>query len=375
MPDPLYFRTLRLQHFRNYATLLATFGDGIHCITGDNGQGKTNLLEALHYLSLTRGWQAKTEKFALLEKESFFLCEGELVEGDRQVLIACNYLDGKGKKILINGHPTDRMADHVGRVPVISVLPNDTQLIHGGPGGRRRFIDGFLSQCDAEYLRQLIQYDRVLEQRNALLGQLLERRTWDADLMAPWNAQLIPAGMYLAKARAAFLKEYLPLFRKYFRLIVSEKENPTLELETQLKENTAAEWEQILRASQDRDRYSGRSQAGVHKDDLVFGIDGQAVRNFGSQGQQKTYVVALKLAQYDLLLSRTGKAPLLLLDDIFDKLDEHRLAALARILDGEITGQVFITDTSIERMRHIFAPQHKRQVMYFRVENGRLQSL
>jgi DNA replication and repair protein RecF len=367
-----WFKTLRLQHFRNYANLLANFGPGIHCITGDNGQGKTNLMEALHYLALTRGWQAKTEKFALQEGETFFLCEGELAEGDRTPVIACNYLEGKGKKMLVNGQPVERVADHVGRIPVLSVLPNDTQLIHGSPGGRRRFMDSFLSQCNPAYLQQLIQYERVVDQRNALLGQMLEQRRWDADMVELWDAQLIPAGQFLAQARQEFLAEYLPLFTRHFHLIVSERETPDLQLVTQVADNSTEGWRQLLTQHRDRDRYSGRTQAGVHKDDLEFTISGQAVRNYGSQGQQKTYVIALKLAQYDLLLARTGKAPLLLLDDIFDKLDAHRLAALARILDSEVTGQVFITDTSQDRMRDIFAPLSHREVRHYRVQAGQL---
>lgn len=491
----MYVERLKLTFFRNYEHLLADFGPGINCITGPNGSGKTNILEAIHFLSMTRGFQSQSERYALKEGEQFFFCEGlfrefgmqeqeeeqeqekekgkgsegkgsegkasgledERVgeagriaadggeteeddqgeEGDRvdegmeandglapegegeveievegegegkaeagkvavagksglgtdgmtnavgdrmggkkdagslgmrkSLLVQCNYLPGKGKKILIGGKALKKMSAHIGRLPVISVLPHDTQLIHGGPALRRKFLDSFISQYDAAYLQQLIAYDKALTQRNALLSSFAERGIFAPDELALWDRLLIPAGRMIHAGRVAFLEGFRPLFLKYFKAIVSDKETPSMELDSAFSENTAEEWAEIFRAAQDKDRFSQRSSTGVHKEDLKFRINGQPVRHFGSQGQQKTFVIALRLAQYELLTRQSGKEPLLLLDDIFDKLDEHRLQAIAGILDQSVAGQVFVTDTSAERISKAFRALNEKPVQLYQL--------
>lgn len=371
----MHFASLRLTHFRNYAALDLDCGAGINCLTGNNGEGKTNVLEAIHYLCMTRGWSAKSEKYALKEGEPYFSVEGMVTGTDTGMQVQCNYMPPKGKRMLVDKRPLARMTDHIGKIPVVTVLPNDTQLIHGTPGVRRRFMDALISQYAPSYLNALIQYENALAQRNALLALLHERRTWDAEQVELWNGQLVPHGMEIHRQRKAFLGAFKPIFLRYFHEIVSEREVPEIELETQFGENTEGEWERLLGAHLQRDRYAQRSTVGVHKEDLEFSIGGQSVKNYGSQGQQKTFVIALKLAEYELLEARCATAPVLLLDDIFDKLDIHRLGAIAGLLDGPVRGQVFISDTSLERIQQVFAGLKGREVRYFSVSQGAVVAL
>ena len=364
----VHFEALHLSQFRNYAALNARFSAGINVITGNNGEGKTNILEALHYLSMTRGWNSKSEKYALKEAEQYFIVEGRLKEAELEHSIQSSYMPPKGKKILVNKRQLPKMSDHIGRIPIVTVLPNDTQLIDGSPSIRRKFMDSLISQYSQEYLQNLIVYEHALSQRNALLAMMAERKAWDADQLALWNAQLIGPGMFISKERKRFLELFRPVFLQYFEWIVSDKEVPTLQLETSFLVNEPAEWQQKFAQAQERDRYSQRTSVGIHKDDLIFEIEGQAVRNYGSQGQQKTFVIALKLAQYNLLENEKNTAPVLLLDDIFDKLDMHRLQAIAKILDQRILGQVFITDTSLDRCKQVFEAVQNRPLKYFQVQ-------
>jgi DNA replication and repair protein RecF len=367
----MHIAALKLTHFRNYAQLSLDCGPGINCLTGNNGEGKTNVLEAVHYLCMTRGWAAKTERYALQEGMPYFSVEGH-VRGAEALEVQCNYMPPKGKRMLVDRRPLARMTDHIGRIPVVTVLPDDTELIHGTPGRRRRFMDALISQYAPRYLQALLAYEHVLAQRNALLALLHERGAWDAEQVGWWTAQLIPQGRIIQQQRAAFLAAFAPIFGRYFQQIVSDKETPCITLETQLTSDSEAEWETRMAEGLVRDRHAQRTGVGTHKDDLVFTIGGQAVKNYGSQGQQKTFVIALKLAEYELLEGRCQKAPILLLDDIFDKLDAHRLAAIARLLEHPIQGQVFISDTSLERIRGVFAQVQAREVRYYHVGAGQV---
>lgn len=371
----MHMANLQLTGFRNYESLALSFSEEINCFTGNNGEGKTNILEAIQYLCMTRGWQAKNEKFALKEGEQYFSLDAAVNNGTEKFSVQCNYMPTKGKKILIDRRPLDRMSDHIGKIPLVAVLPNDTLLIHGTPSNRRRFMDALISQYSPTYLDALIQYENALNQRNALLGMMFERRTWDPEQVDLWDAQLMQHGLQIASQRKTFMAAFEPVFQAYFRAIVSEKESPELSLVSQLQENTESEWRTKLLEARIHDRYAQRSTVGTHKDDLSFSISGQAVRNYGSQGQQKTFVIALKLAQYEVLENQCGKAPVLLLDDIFDKLDEHRLAAIADILDDKVKGQVFVTDTSLPRMKSVFNRLKTRSVSHFHVANGHVNPI
>lgn len=371
----MHFAQLHLTHFRNYAGLAAAFTPGINIITGNNGEGKTNILEAIHFLSMTRGWHSKTEKYALQESQQYFIIEGLLDDADGRHNVQCNYLPPKGKKMILDKRPLQKMSDHIGRIPSVAVLPSDTQLIDGSPSVRRKFMDSLICQYSSEYLHSLITYEHALMQRNALLALMAERKRWDPEQLSLWNAQLIPPGIFICEMRRRFLQRFWPVFLDYFHRIVSDREVPTITLETQFERNDADEWHLRFLADLERDRYAGRTGSGIHKDDLALAIDGQPIRNYGSQGQQKTFVIALKMAQYELLAAEKGTAPLLLLDDIFDKLDMQRLQAIARMLDERVQGQVFITDTSLERCQKVFSAVKNRDLKYFCVQDATLKPL
>lgn len=370
----MHFSQLQLLQFRNYTDLQLEFAPGINAFTGPNGSGKTNLLDALHYLAFTRGFRSSQDQQAVQEGEKFFFTMGQLHRGDEEVQIQCNFVKGKGKKLLVDQTPLDRMSDHIGQVPLVAVLPQDTDLINGPSATRRQFLDMLICQYSSAYLRHLIQYNRLLAQRNALLKLMGEQRYFDPEQVGLYDAQLIPHGLAIYAGREQFLERYLPVFSQYFRRIVSEKETPHLRYRSQLSENTQAGWEALLAEKMEKDRVNQYSSGGIHRDDLVFSIDEQSVRNYGSQGQQKTFVIALKLAQYELLAREKGFAPLLLLDDLFDKLDRQRLGSIAELLMEEIQGQVFITDTSLKRLANLFPTQGERVPRYFTVENATVQT-
>lgn len=371
----MHFAHLHLTHFRNYAGLSAEFSPGINVITGNNGEGKTNILEAIHYLSMTRGWHSKTEKYALQEHAQYFIIEGLLDDADGRHNVQCNYLPPKGKKMILDKRPLQKMSDHIGRIPSVAVLPSDTQLIDGSPSVRRKFMDSLICQYSPAYLQCLITYEHALQQRNALLALMAERKRWDPEQLSLWSEQLIAPGILILAARQRFLSRFWPMFLDYFHRIVSDRETPTITLETQFERNDPDEWQLRFIADLERDRYATRTGSGIHKDDLVLAIDGQPIRNYGSQGQQKTFVIALKMAQYELLAAETGTAPLLLLDDIFDKLDMQRLQAIARMLDARVQGQVFITDTSLDRCEKVFSAVKTRELKYFCVTGADLKPI
>jgi DNA replication and repair protein RecF len=371
----VYFSRLQLTQFRNYRALDMRFGKGINCISGVNGAGKSNILDALHYLALTRGFRSSQDRQAVQEGEGFFLIEGTVDHEGITQDVQCNYLPGKGKKLLVNRQPLTKMSDHIGNIPLVSIMPNDTELISGSASVRRRFLDMLISQYDHSYLVNLIQYDRILSQRNALLKFFMEHRTFDQEELELWNAQLVPYGISLLRDRRQYLKEYLPIFREFFKKIVSRKETPDVTYETQVEDNTIDGWLAMLRDKQEKDRILQYTSSGIHRDDLDFSINGISARNFGSQGQQKTFVAALKLAQYRLLEQHKRMAPILLLDDIFDKLDVHRLNSIANILDREIDGQVFVTNTSHDQLEEIFRNPINSETTFFHVEDGKMSRI
>lgn len=370
----MHFSRLALLNFRNYESFEIAFGPALNCITGDNGEGKTNILEALHYLALTKGFISRGENISLKENEDYFMVEGTLEYSTESEKIQCSFIPSKGKKVIVNGRQISKLSLHIGSIPLIAILPNDTSLIYGPPAGRRKFMDGFISQYDAEYLRNFINYEKAIEQRNAQLGIFAETHSFDTAQLSIWNQTIFPAGIYILAARKKFISEFLPRFEKYFRLLVTGKEKTSILYETSVKDNSAEGWSSLFNAAKERDLYSQRTTEGIHKDDLSFYVNGQPVKDYGSQGQQKTFVIALRLAQYELLATHTGKAPLLLLDDIFDKLDLSRMKSIAEILDSEVGGQVFLTDTSLKRTKEIFEGI-SRHVEFFQLKNYQVESV
>ena len=351
--QPLAIRTLELTCFRNYSQLQLQFEPGIQLVTGKNGTGKTNLLEAIYLQSVTRSFRTSSDKNIVQHEQRFFIDTGIWQLADEEMTVSCQWMLGRGKKILWNHVPVSRLSSHIGKLPVVIVLPEDVEMIREGGAERRKWMDLLLSQADPDYLLEWIQYERFLEQRNALLKQLLEGKILEKSELALWTTQLIRSGRVLHQKRKQFLESFQPVFQEQYKQISAGNETPGFTLKTTFQENTAEEWNLQFERLYSAERSLGRTMAGVHREDLEWELNGKPVRYFASQGQSKTFLLALRLAQFYFLANQTGKIPVLLLDDVFDKLDQSRMEQIARLLDP-IPAQIFITDTDIDRMKRHF---------------------
>ncbi|MBK7382099.1 MAG: DNA replication/repair protein RecF [Flavobacteriales bacterium] len=343
------FHLVRLSvlNFRNHGEIGVDLGPEVNCFTGPNGTGKTNLLDAVHYLALGKSYFDPVDQHNVRLGEELFVLQGTMAVGEEEDVILCSVRKGLRKVLSRNRKEYDRLADHVGRYPVVMITPYDGQIVQEGSEVRRRFLDGLIAQFDKGYLEALIRYNRALMQRNALLKRLAEQSALDRTSFEPWDEQLVIQGSSIHATRAGFMKELIPLLGEHYSGITSGPEVVALDYRSSLGEEAM---DVLLKRTWDRDRAAQYTTSGIHKDDLLFTIDGNPLKRFGSQGQQKTYLIALKLAQFELTATRTGSKPVLLLDDIFDKIDPQRMRHLLRQLSGHRFGQVLITDTDANRL-------------------------
>ncbi|HYG16574.1 MAG TPA: DNA replication/repair protein RecF [Bacteroidia bacterium] len=346
----MQLRRLHLINFKNHEELVWQFTH-INCITGPNGAGKTNVLDAIHYLSLCKSYFNSTDLQNIRHEEGFFMCAGNYDDSGEAIALQLGVKRNVRKTIKKNGAEYDKLAQHIGLIPLVIITPFDIQLVYESGEGRRRFMDTILSQTDASYLEALQQYNRLLDQRNRQLKQFAERNNFNSTLLETYNQQLAPLAQAVYKKRKDFFSSFIPVFREKYALISDSAETAGIDYESQLHQaGFLALMEENLR----RDTALERTTAGPHRDDLDFTLDGRPVKRFASQGQTKSFVIALKLAQYEYLKENTDKKPLLLLDDIFEKLDALRAAQLMELVAGEGFGQLFITDTHRERLRGVF---------------------
>ena len=387
----MYLERLQLANFKNYEELDVEFSNNVNCLVGNNGVGKTNLLDALYYLSFCKSYFNPVDSQNIRLGADFFAIHGHYRLDDKQsavqqlnnqqpttneVTVSCTLQKGQSKKLKYNKKNCTTIAEHIGRIPLVIVTPSDQNLIVGGSEVRRKFIDGIISQVDKSYLRQLLDYQKALEQRNKLLKQFYENRYFEEDSISVWDEQLVRYGEPIVAARKAFLDEFRPLFVKYYQLIhpdAQTTEPPTIGYETQFGEGTPTMAEQ-LKANYRRDAQLQYTTIGPHKEDLQFGIGEFAAKRFGSQGQQKTFLLALKLAQFEYIYAHLGSKPILLLDDVFDKLDMQRVSQLVLLVGSDRFGQVFITDTQQGRVESIFEQAPEMPHKIFRTENGKLRT-
>lgn len=342
-----HLASLSLLHFRNHREAELELGPEVNCIVGPNGVGKTNLLDAVHYLSLAKSYFDPVDTHNILHGEDLFMLQGRMCSADGEDAILCSVRSGQRKILSRNRKEYDRLADHVGRYPAVMVTPYDGQLILEGSEVRRRFLDGLIAQFDRAYLEALIRYNRSLAQRNTMLKRFAEQGGGSVAELEPWDEQLIQHGSTVFEVRRAFMEELVPLLERHYNGISAGPEHVALAYRSALEE---APMRELLQRSWERDRQAGHTTQGIHKDDLLFTINDQPLKRYGSQGQQKTYLIALKLAQFDLTQQRSGLRPILLLDDIFDKIDPQRMRHLLRLLSDQRFGQVLITDTDATRL-------------------------
>ncbi|MBK9328031.1 MAG: DNA replication and repair protein RecF [Sphingobacteriales bacterium] len=340
---PLHIRQIKLSNYKNYTFGMFEFSENLNLIVGNNGVGKTNLLDAVYYTCLTKSYLTSTDIMATNFDSAFFRIESSILLDTDNQLLEIKYLKHEKKEVFLNKAKMEKQAEFVGKFPCVIITPDDNQLILGSSEQRRKFMDATIAQFSPEYLTNLISYNKILAQRNALLKSFYENRTFDKNLLDVYNGQLIACGKLIVVYRKSFLEQFLPLFQAAYRQIFDGQEHVSITYESDLLENG---YEQVILESLQQDRNAQRTTKGIHTDDLRFELNGYPVKKTGSQGQQKTFLLSLKLAQYELLKTQKQLYPLLLLDDIFDKLDSNRIRRIFELLNSDCFGQVFITDTN-----------------------------
>lgn len=362
----MHLENISLINFKNYSESSLRFNDQINCFVGENGAGKTNLLDAIHYLSVTKSFQNATDLQCIRHGQNFFALRGEFKKEDRGFLIKCQLKVGEKKIVRLNDNSYDRISEHIGQFPVVLITPNDTDIVRGASDIRRRFFDGVISLIDKDYLELLIRYNHALKQRNSLLKKSAEGNFIDTELLAPFNKIILDGGRKIFNQRKDFLDFMLPSIREHYGDISDHREHIEITYKTDLSRD---HFEEDFLDSIKRDILTGRTSLGIHRDEYRFEIDGFSLKKFGSQGQQKSMIIALKLAQFDMLRNSNGFKPILLLDDIFDKLDEIRINKIMNLVAGHTFGQIFVTDTHPERIRQIFHSTDAEKNIYS-IANG-----
>lgn len=358
---------LILSNFKNYAEADISLCGNVNCFIGNNGAGKTNLLDAVYYLSFCKSYFNPVDQQNIRLGEDFFAIHGHY--GDTQY--SCILRRGQSKQMRCGKKVYKALMEHIGKVPLVMVSPSDQNLITGGSEGRRKFVDGVIAQTDRAYLDHLIQYNKALDQRNRLLKQMWEDRLWEEAMVAIWDEQLIRHGEYLYEQRQHFIARFQPLFARYYHDIAGADEPGRLEYQRDPRQLDL----QLLEARQ-ADKYAQFTTCGPHKDDFLFSLsDDMSVKRFGSQGQQKSFALALKLAQFQYLNDHLGQKPILLLDDIFDKLDMLRVKQLIALVGSERFGQVLLTDTQPGRVQAIFDELPQLEHRLFQVTKGEVNEL
>lgn len=362
----MWLKNLTLLYFKNYASAELTFSPTVNAFVGNNGAGKTNLLDAIHYLCLCKSYFNPIDSQQIKIGEELFLVQGNFDKDEKPEQISCGVKRNQKKQFKRNKKEYEKLADHIGLFPVVMISPYDVNLIMEGSEERRRFIDNVISQTDTQYLDLLIVYNKHLLNRNTLLKQVAATHKLDVALLEILNEQLANVGNAIFAKRKLFLTEFIPLFNKHYSFISGDAEEVSLNYQSQLSEKS---FEVLLEESLEKDRILERTTTGIHKDELLFSIADVPLKKFGSQGQQKSFLIALKLAQYSYLQKFKGYKPLLLLDDIFDKLDSLRVHKLMEMVSHDDFGQIFITDANKERVVNVFN-QIKAEINLFEVTNG-----
>jgi len=346
----MYLKKIALVNYKNFDSATFEFNAKINCFVGNNGVGKTNALDAIYQLAFTKGYFNSIAVQNIQHDKEFFLIDGSFDINDKEELISCSIKKGLKKVIKRNGKQYEKLSEHIGLIPLVIISPNDTNLIVEGSIIRRKFMDSVIAQSDSIYLQHLIAYNKVLSQRNSLLKYFAFNHTFDAINIEIYNKQLVEFGKPIYEKRKEFSKKFTPIFKERYQHISNADEKVDFLYKTQLD---SSNFEELLINNLDKDRLLQYTSVGIHRDDLLYTIDGYPIKKFGSQGQQKSYLVALKLAEFDFVKMQSKLTPILLLDDIFDKLDEKRVSQIIGLVNDNNFGQLFITDTHAERTEKV----------------------
>ncbi len=365
----MLLRELKLHSFKNYQEVKLAFADGAICIIGKNGMGKTNLLDAIFTVAMTKSALNLTDQQLIRHEDSFYAINS-FFENEGAVYKVNMYCErGRRKQLKVDDAEVTRMSDHIGLIPCVLTTPDDSGIIQEGSEGRRRLFDMVIAQCDQNHLRNLMEYQKLLKQRNSLLKSVDHFRASDVALLEVYDEQILPVNTSIAGCRKSFAAEFIPFFQENYKSIFPGLEAVSIRYES---ESLIPTFKERFISNRKKDLILQRTEMGNHKDDFYFEMNGQPIKKFGSQGQQKSFIIALKLAEYDFLKAKKGFNPVLLLDDIFDKLDDQRIAHLVNLLsDRTRFSQFFITDARSDRSKLFF--QEKKQVTFLEVENGTIK--
>jgi DNA replication and repair protein RecF len=364
----MYLQRISIINYKNIGEADLQLSPKINCFIGNNGVGKTNLLDAVYYLSFCKSHSNSIDSQNIRHDEDFFVIHGfyagEMIHTD----IYCGLKRRQKKQFKKNKKEYEKLSDHIGLLPLVMVSPADAELIFGGSEERRKFMDGFISQYDKQYLNSLLAYNKALLQRN----HMLKNDLCDNTLLDIWEEQLYEYGEYIYRERCCFIEKFLPLFQEFYQYISQEKEKVGLAYQSQLHGKCTLR--ELLLQSRERDKIIGYTTKGIHKDDLDMMLEGFPIKRVGSQGQNKTYLIALKLAQFIFLKELNNIRPILLFDDIFDKLDAQRVEQIISLLQDDRFGQIFISDTNREHISEILEKSACEYSMFF-VENGNIRPI
>jgi DNA replication and repair protein RecF len=364
----MLLQKLRCYQFKNYASIELSFASQLNCLIGANGSGKTNLLDAIHYLCLTKSTFTPIDAQNIMHGQDEFAIQAHFVRADKDYEAQCLVRRDQGKVFKVNGKPYDKLKEHLGRFPIVLTTPYDAELIQGKSEVRRKFFDSILCQIDNSYLNNLMQYQRILKQRNSYLKLYATTSRLDRTLLATYDQQLLPLARRIYEARKAFIDLFHPALQQQYDYFVDAPEDIEL---TYVSEVASLDFEQRYLDYLPQDLGAQRTTLGVHRDDFDFTLNGYSLKKIGSQGQQKSFIIALRLAQFACIYQACQCKPLLLLDDIFDKLDEERIQRLIQLITQHHFGQVWLTDArglrSMTLMKEIRADK-----ALFKIEKGGL---
>ena len=360
---PMILEKLSLINYKNIRAANLELSPKINCLIGQNGVGKTNVLDAIYFLSFCHSASNPIDSQVITHGEGFFLIEGTYQD---DLCISCGMKRGTKKHFKRNKKDYKRLSEHIGLIPLVMVSPSDTVLLEGGSEERRRLMDVVISQYDRGYIEAMNRYNKALQQRNTMLKQEEEP---DVEVLSLWEEQMAIEGERIYASRDAFVKALTPVFQRYYETISGHREQVEMTYISHCQRGPLLE---VIQRDRQKDRIMGYSLHGVHRDDLVFSLGGHPLKREGSQGQHKTFVIALKLAQFDFLKRTNNQTtPLLLLDDIFDTLDADRVEQNVKLVASDEFGQIFITDTNRDHLDQILSrTSHDYQI--FHVENGNI---
>jgi DNA replication and repair protein RecF len=366
----MFVQKLSLVNFKNYSEATVSLHPKLNCFVGDNGTGKTNLLDALYYLCMCKSYFNITDVYSIRHNEPFMILQADIIKEDKKEELYCGLKRNQKKQFRRNKKEYTKLSDHIGSFPVVMVSPIDIQLIQDGSEERRKYINSVIAQYDKIYLINTLQYNRVLSQRNRLLKEMPDGKKSD-ELLSIYDEQLAGFGNSIYESRVDFIKKFIPVFNRYYHDISGGNESVELIYQSQLNDGDFAAQ---LKENRYKDFKVQFTTIGIHKDDLILNLDGIPIKRIGSQGQMKTYLVSLKFAQFEFLMKLKNLPPLLLLDDVFDKLDVNRVRHILRLVSQDSFGQIFITHTNLDRMKGILTELNLGHNL-FEVQDGNVTLL